>query len=297
MAPTGPRPDFRSRKHDVASIRYNNPGAQWPGPVSKRFNQERSVTLRDGQGNKIAVFHDSVDGAAAQMVLLAEKYAGKTLENAIAQWSGGNSVGSYLKVIRSHMAIERDAMLTHAMLRDRFFMVPFARAMAQHEAGKPYPMDEDWWHVAFDQAFPDLAGEPATAPPDEDEKTHPAPPGAALPPPVPRDPPLTKVSRKARVTTWFQRVLSFFGLGGSTLTIADITGTGGQNVQALSKLMANGAIWGVLAGCLVGAAVCALLLRYMEQDRAEGRYIPSRDPLAAGGAPTAARPAEDEGEE
>lgn len=41
-----------------ASIRYNNPGAMWPGPSSQRFGANGYETI--GGGNKIAVFDDPV---------------------------------------------------------------------------------------------------------------------------------------------------------------------------------------------------------------------------------------------
>ena len=60
-----------------ASIRYNNPGAQYPGPSARRFGSVGTEII--GGGHKIAVFDDPVKGAAAQFDLLNRGYAGMTL--------------------------------------------------------------------------------------------------------------------------------------------------------------------------------------------------------------------------
>ena len=57
-----------------ASLRYNNPGAQYPGPSARRFGSVGTETI--GGGHKIAVFDDPVNGAAAQFDLLLRSYAG-----------------------------------------------------------------------------------------------------------------------------------------------------------------------------------------------------------------------------
>ncbi len=145
-------PDFRPHGGDVASVRFNNPGAMWPGPSAKKFGAEESVNLRDGQGNKIAVFPDAVSGAAAQFDLMSNKYAGKTLGGAIRQWSGGNSVGTYLQGIYRDTGLRPDTVLTPEMLRDPEVAIPLAKAMAQHEAGKAYPLNDQEWRAGFNKA-------------------------------------------------------------------------------------------------------------------------------------------------
>lgn len=57
-----------------ASIRYNNPGAQWPGQSSKKFGADGYATI--GGGNQIAIFSDPVNGGAAQFDLLSRNYTG-----------------------------------------------------------------------------------------------------------------------------------------------------------------------------------------------------------------------------
>lgn len=149
--PADPLPDYRSQS-GPASIRYNNPGAMWPGPSSQKFGAVETVNLKDGQGNKIAVFPDAVSGAAAQFDLLATKYAGKTLSSAISTWSGGNSVKTYLDVIERETGVKPGTRLTPDLLSDPRIAIPIAKAMAVQEAGKPYPLSDDQWQTAFNRA-------------------------------------------------------------------------------------------------------------------------------------------------
>jgi hypothetical protein len=48
----------------------------WPGARATRWGSTTYVTLKDGQGNKIAVFPTFVQGAAAQFDLWASNYTG-----------------------------------------------------------------------------------------------------------------------------------------------------------------------------------------------------------------------------
>jgi hypothetical protein len=151
-------PDYRGRK-GPASIRYNNPGAMWPGPSSKKFGAVGHVNLKDGQGNKIAVFPTAVHGAAAQFDLLSRKYTGKTLRSAISTWSGGNSVGTYLKVLEREIGISANTKLTKEMIADPRIAIPLAKAMGVQEAGKPFPMSDKGWanaHAMFLGKSPEI---------------------------------------------------------------------------------------------------------------------------------------------
>lgn len=142
---TGALPDFRD-KDGPASVRYNNPGAMYPGPSSKKYGAVETKVI--GGGHKIAVFPDAVSGAAAQFDLLSDKYTGRTLEDAISKWSGGNSVGTYLKVIERETGLTPDTTLTKEMVADPRIAIPIAKAMAVQEAGKAYPMDDAQWAAA-----------------------------------------------------------------------------------------------------------------------------------------------------
>lgn len=138
-----------------ASIRYNNPGAMWPGPSSRKFGAIGKQNLNDGlgQGNKIAIFTNAIDGGAALFDLLDRAYTGRTVRDAIRKWSGGNHVQSYLSVLRSKGGIQADEMITKAKLRDPEWAIRFAQAMAWHEAGRAYPLTTEHWQQAHSLAF------------------------------------------------------------------------------------------------------------------------------------------------
>jgi hypothetical protein len=134
-----------------ASIRFNNPGAQYPGPSARKFGSIGTEVI--GGGHKIAVFDDPVRGAAAQFDLLDRGYAGMTLGQAIQKWSGGNSSPAYAAHIAKATGIPLDSRLTPEMLRDPNVAVPFAKASADWEAGGKYPMTDEQWKAAHAMAF------------------------------------------------------------------------------------------------------------------------------------------------
>ena len=132
-----------------ASIRNKNPGAMYPGRASRAFNAVGQETI--GGGHKIATFAEHVDGGAALFYLLStsKHYKNKTIEQAITTWSGGNYVESYLFQIEGKTPHNRNTVLDETFLSDPASMIPLAKAMAFHEAGKPYPMTDDEWQEAF----------------------------------------------------------------------------------------------------------------------------------------------------
>lgn len=134
-----------------ASIRYNNPGAMYPGPSSEKFGSVATETI--GGGHKIAVFPDAVSGAAAQFDLLATRYTGKTLADAIKKWSGGNDVSTYLGVIQRETGLKPSDVLTPEMMRNPEIAISIAKAMAVQEAGKPFPLSDDQWMQAHTLAL------------------------------------------------------------------------------------------------------------------------------------------------
>lgn len=133
-----------------ASIRYNNPGAQWPGQSSKRFGADGYATI--GGGNQIAIFSDPVNGGAAQFDLLSRNYAGLPLTEAIRKWSGGNASDAYVANIAKRTGLSPDAVLSPELLADPARAIPLAKAMAAHEAGQDYPMTDEQWGSAFQRA-------------------------------------------------------------------------------------------------------------------------------------------------
>lgn len=137
-------------RKEPASIRYKNPGAMWGSALAVKWGASpRAVTLNDGkgQGNNIAVFPTYTQGICAQLDLwrTSRHYRNKKFADAIAVWSGHNSVDSYIAfVIKRVPGLTRDTVLN-----DKFWQSPkgiaFLKAQAWHEAGKRYPApDEDW---------------------------------------------------------------------------------------------------------------------------------------------------------
>lgn len=151
-----------------ASIRSNNPGAMWMGKSAKKFGASNAEKLNDGlnQNNEIACFASKVEGGAALFDLLNTVYAGKTVKAAITKWSGGNHVDSYLKVFKARANVGPTVILSNTYLADPETAIPFAKAMAWHEAGCDYPMTDEEWAEAHCLAFPDgsVAEDPLPGP-------------------------------------------------------------------------------------------------------------------------------------
>jgi hypothetical protein len=128
---------------EPAPIRYKNPGAMWGGnAVTKKWGEMGNVKLNDGlnQNNHIAVFPTYVQGICAQIDLWrTPRYRNKRFDAAIAVWSGGNWVQSYIKFVLDRVP----GMTAGTIISDDFLSSPmglkFLKAQAWHEAGKPYP--------------------------------------------------------------------------------------------------------------------------------------------------------------
>lgn len=185
-------PSARGDKRIPASLRYNNPGAQWPGPSARKFGSVGYVTLNDGQGNKIAIFDTFEQGAAAQFDLLYRKYAGKPLTRLLTIWSGGNHSAAYTRSVAGEMGIRPDAIITREMLKDPKIAVPLARAMARVESGRNHPAPISAWQAAHRMALggpqPTTAAAPvptAEAPPVGDQPAQPYGPDSELGPSSP----------------------------------------------------------------------------------------------------------------
>lgn len=146
-----------------ASIRNNNPGAQEPGYASKRFGSTSFETLRwkDKTGkarvNRIATFATPQHGAAACFHLLgtSKHYVGQPISKAITTWCGGYSASGYAKALQSRAGLSGDTILTADLIKDPAFAVPLLMTMAQWEAGRPFPMDEEGFRQGHAMAFGD----------------------------------------------------------------------------------------------------------------------------------------------
>lgn len=144
---------------DPASIRTNNPGAQWYGPSAQAYGATGSIPLPGG--NNAAQFPDPVSGAAAQFALLGKSYANMPLSAAIDKWSGGNSSPAYAAFLAKQTGISSDTVLTPQLLQGPQGLA-LAKAQAHWEAGRPFPMSDEQWQQAQSRAF---GGAPSSSPP------------------------------------------------------------------------------------------------------------------------------------
>lgn len=147
-----------------ASVRYNNPGAMWPGPSSRKFGGSDYGVLRDG--NLIAKFDDPVNGAAAQFDLLdSKKYVNRPIGSLIGEWSGytggSKNVDSYAASVANSVGLSPDDRLTPQLLRSPAG-IAFAKAQARMETGYDYPLTDDQWKQAQGLAFGGGKQQPAT---------------------------------------------------------------------------------------------------------------------------------------
>jgi hypothetical protein len=152
-----------------ASIRFNNPGAQYPGPSARRFGSNRFAVI--GGGHRIAIFDDPIVGAAAQFDLLNRGYVGRTLRSAIEKWSGGNFSSSYVRSVSRETGIKANDVLTSELIAGPQG-VALVRSMARHEAGEAYPLTHEQWAEAQKLALGARALiEQARRPPEEAART------------------------------------------------------------------------------------------------------------------------------
>lgn len=253
-------PSFLGTK-GPASIRFNNAGAMYPGPSARKFGAIRTEII--GGGHKIAVFPDAIRGAAAQFDLLHRLYTGMTLGAAINKWCGGNSPSTYLAVVRKYTGLTSSDMLTKEYLEDPGTGVPFARAMAHHEAGKPYPLTDAQWREAHKLAFPYIY--------DDETVIVDAEPIAPPKKPVP------KASRKWNLLQWLK---GLFGIGATGTAGYSVMGTVQDAQSVMLPLKAFISEWGVpvlIVVCVGGFVLSQLGQLFIQEDYEDGRYEPKGD--------------------
>lgn len=147
---------------EPASIRYKNPGAMWGSALAIKWGASpKAVTLNDGkgQGNNIAVFPTYVQGICAQLDLwrTSKNYKNKRFSDAIAVWSGGNNVESYIQFVLARVpGMTRNTVMDDAFWRSSMGLA-FLKAQAWHEAGKKYPAPDGDWIEAQRLVFLGLA--------------------------------------------------------------------------------------------------------------------------------------------
>lgn len=137
---------------ETAAVRYNNPGAQWDGPIAKKWGSKQHVVLKDGQANHIAIFDTKVQGACAEFDLWRSRYTGVSLKAAIDRWCGGNSPNSYVSFLEKNSGIARTETVTVSLLAGERGL-KLMKAQAHWEAGHTYPMSDTEWRQAQDMVF------------------------------------------------------------------------------------------------------------------------------------------------
>jgi hypothetical protein len=237
-----------------ASIRFNNPGAMWPGPSSKKFDAIGTRRLNDGlgQGNRIAIFTNAVNGAAALFDLVDRVYTGMTVKQAIAKWSGGNHVSSYLNVLQTHGGIDATEYITKAKLRDPAWALRFAKAMARHEAGREYPLTDAHWMEAHWMAF-------QLAPEDKPAKSA-----------------VAKTSQKHKAAGKAKGASAAMGLGAGGLAVASDTVSQAKTItDTVSQFLAQHGLFVLAVLGVVGFLIFQWFQDRIEKDHEDGRYEPS----------------------
>ena len=123
-----------------ASIRYNNPGAQYPSPNAMQLFSSKGYGIIGG-GHQIAAFPDFEHGAASNMDLFYRKYTGMNLGAAGKKWTGSYGFGV--------PGYDPKLVVTKDMMKDEKFAIPLMKAIAAREAGTKLPWTDDQWKAAY----------------------------------------------------------------------------------------------------------------------------------------------------
>lgn len=187
---------------EPASIRFKNPGAMWGSALAIKWGaKKKAVTLKDGkgQGNNIAVFPTYVQGICAQLDLwrTSKNYRNKRFADAIAIWSGGNYVESYIAFVLKRVP----GMKRNTIMNDTFWQssmgIEFLKAQAWHEAGKRYPAPDADWIAAQRRVFGDMDDDDSIEVGSQSKKR--AEPDDTEPHAAPLDAPKTGITEGAKV--------------------------------------------------------------------------------------------------
>lgn len=152
-----------------AAVQYKNPGAMWGkgNPYATRWGSSGYIMLADGlnQGNNIAVFPTWVAGICAQLDMwrTSPHYKNRRFADAIATWSGGNNVPSYISYVKARVP----GITENTIMDDLFWRgpmaIPFLKAQSGHEAGKTIPAPDADWVEAQRRVFAGSVPIPAAA--------------------------------------------------------------------------------------------------------------------------------------
>ena len=140
--PSGPQQPWGEQPtgSGYPNVRYNNPGAMYPGASAQKFGTTGTGVI--GGGHLIANFPTPVHGAAANMDNLRSKYVGMTIGGALQKWSGGGR--------GAPPGYDPNQVITPEMLNDPKFMIPFMKAITAGEAPGKYPMTDEQWKQAYE---------------------------------------------------------------------------------------------------------------------------------------------------
>lgn len=158
---TGPKPD------NFFPTPQGPRGVQTNAPIPKKWGSTKTIYLADGlgQNNNIAIFDTHVQGICAQLDLWrsSDHYKNKRFADAIHTWSGGNNVPDYIDFVKKRVP----GITEGTIMNDAFWKgpmaIPFLKAQAWHEAGKPYPALETDWIEAQKRVMAPAIGKEATA--------------------------------------------------------------------------------------------------------------------------------------
>jgi hypothetical protein len=121
-----------------ASLRYRNPGAQYPSREAARFGQTGYGVI--GGDHKIASFPSPINGAASNFDLLHRVYVGMTIGQAGKKWTGANGFGV--------PGYDSGRQLSRAMIEDAEQAIALLKAIAGRESGKSDALSADEWKHA-----------------------------------------------------------------------------------------------------------------------------------------------------
>jgi len=143
--------------NDVATERYNNPGAIYPSGWQSKYGAIPNSDVIGG-GHSIAGFETKEGGAAAMMSLLKEGkyYRDKPIAVAIDKWSGSNHTYQYLGVgdYKSSNSLTGQGIDVTKNVSDytktKAGTIALAKAMSKWEGGGKSTLSDQGWSNAYD---------------------------------------------------------------------------------------------------------------------------------------------------
>ena len=130
---------WASGGRDPASIRYNNPGAQYPSRELNVLAWRDMASL--AVGTRLQNFPHPKLELHRIFDLLSRRYTGmQRLVPLAKNWTGGYGLGV--------PGYDPNAIITKEMMNDPKFAIPFLRSIAGREAGRKSPLTQEQWERA-----------------------------------------------------------------------------------------------------------------------------------------------------